>query len=68
MSENKDLVRVPTAQDKLRGEVEAIKRLLPVLSEAAPEIAQMRKRMFDEYLKVGFTPDQALQLCKTLTL
>ncbi|QXN72738.1 hypothetical protein RCZAHN_129 [Rhodobacter phage RcZahn] len=68
MSENKDLVKVPTAQDKLRGEVEAIRRLLPVLSEAAVEIAQMRKRMYDEYIRVGFTPDQALQLCKTLTL
>lgn len=68
MDDKPELTVIETAEDKLRGSVEAIKRLLPVLLEAAPEIAQMRKALYDEYIRVGFKPEEALNLCKTLTL
>lgn len=29
----------------------------------APGTAKFRKKLYDEYVAVGFTPDQALQLC-----
>jgi len=29
----------------------------------APSLARMRKKLFDEYVAVGFTVEQALQLC-----
>jgi len=37
---------------------------LPVLAESVRLNASLKKTVFDEYVKAGFTPAQALELCK----
>ena len=33
-----------------------------------PEIADLRKRLYDEHVRAGFTPEQALVLCQKVLL
>lgn len=33
------------------------------IHDTAPQLAKMRKRLYDEYKLAGFTEDQALTLC-----
>lgn len=51
--------------DKLKGVVEAFRRNLPLLIEDAKIRAQFRKTVYDEYIRLGFKPEQALELIKT---
>lgn len=62
------LVSLPTAEDELRGSIEAAKRIIPLLAEQAETIARARKLMFDAHVKVGFTEAQAIDLCKSFSL
>ena len=50
-------------KDDMRAEIEKMKRAVPILMEYAELIAQIRKAGYDAYIKQGFTPEQALQLC-----
>lgn len=68
MTDGPDLTVLPTAEDKLLGSFEEIKRLLPVMMGLAPQIAAMRKTLYDAYVAEGFTKEQALELCKSITL
>ena len=42
---------------------EELKRNLPYILARLPMIAQMRRAYFLEYVKAGFTEEQALKLC-----
>jgi len=54
--------------DEMKAAVEQLKRSLPMMVEHARIVAQMRWASFQAHLDQGFTPEQALELCKTLTI
>ncbi len=62
------LTTLSTARDKTQAEIEAMRRSLAAMLAAAPEIAAMKRRMYEEYMNVGFTKEEALVLCQKLTL
>lgn len=62
------LATLSTARDKTQAEIEAMRRSLAAMLAAAPEIAAMKRRMYEEYMNVGFTKEEALVLCQKLTL
>lgn len=37
-----------------------------ILAERAADMAYARRRLYDAYLMEGFTPEEALELCKIL--
>jgi hypothetical protein len=45
-------------------EMEKFARELPKLIQASGLIAQIRKGLYDAYIKEGFTKEEALELCK----
>jgi hypothetical protein len=51
-------------QDSLKGEVEKLRRVLPLLIENNKLVAKMRRAAYEAYIAEGFTEAQALQLCK----
>lgn len=51
---------IPTAADKLVGDVEAMKRSLPALIEVMQARAQMQRAHYVALLEAGFKPEQAL--------
>lgn len=55
-----------TSADKTKAEFEALRRTLRSMLAIATEVAQLRKVLYDEYVKVGFTPAQALILCEKI--
>ncbi len=60
---------IPTAQDKMLGEFENIRRLWVGIAENATQIAKTRRALYDAYLKEGFTQQEALDLVSgSLTL
>ena len=65
---NPKMTQLPTAYDEAQAEMESMKRAISAMLYVAPEIAAMKKKMYDEYLKVGFTKEEALALCQKMTL
>ena len=59
---------VPGSEDGLRADIESMKRTLPILAELGPQIASIRKALFDSYVEAGFSEAQALELCKNLII
>jgi len=60
---------IPTAgRDEMRATLEQMKRQLPVFLEYTQTLAKIRKTAFDAHVAEGFSEDQALELCKTLSL
>ena len=55
-------------KDKMRTSIEIMKRQLPMFIEHTTLIAKIRKAGYDAYIREDFSPDQALELCKTTTL
>ncbi len=66
MSDN--LTVVPGAEDDLRASVESLKRSLPIMAELGPQIALIRKTLFDAHVEAGFSEAQSLELCKSISL
>lgn len=52
----------------LMAAVMAMKRELPAYLEMASVMAEIRRAHYDAYIKKGFTPEQALDLAKKITL
>ena len=48
--------------------ITALKRELPEIIEHTATIAKIRKASYDAHIAQGFSPEQALELCKTITL
>jgi hypothetical protein len=55
-------------QDKLAAQVAELRGLLPARIEYQRIMARLQRSAFDAYLAEGFTPEQALELCKALKL
>ena len=55
---------IPGTGDEGRAALEQFKRDLPLYIEMQKAKASLTKATFDAYVKEGFTPDQALELCK----
>ncbi len=67
-NEMTDLTTIPGSEDDLRGAIEQMKRSLPLMAEVAPEIAALRWKLYNAHIEAGFTPAQALELSKSITL
>ena len=68
MSNNVKLMDIGD-KDKIRADIEKMKRDLPIFLELTSLTAQIRKASYDALIKEGFTEIQALELCKAgLTL
>lgn len=52
--------------DKLAADLERMKRNLPGTEEYLRLLARLHKAKYDALIEAGFTPDQALELCKVL--
>ena len=64
MADDERPVSIPTAQDKLLGDFENIRRYWIAIAEHAVQIAKTRRALYEAYLKEGFTEAQALELVK----
>lgn len=51
-------------RDQLKADLEKLKRQMPELIEYAAIRAGLMKASFDGLVGAGFTPEQALELCK----
>lgn len=60
-----ELVEIPKTEDtKLRAEIEQLRRILPLMAEHVGLVATLRINSYRAHIAAGFTPEQALQLCK----
>lgn len=64
MSEDRPTLLPNAERDKARAALEQLKRNLPFLLEHAAIMAGIRRAAFLAYVAEGFTPEQALELCK----
>jgi hypothetical protein len=64
MTDKPNIHALPSATDETQASVDAMIRILPILTRAASEIARYRKASYDAHIAAGFTPDQALILCQ----
>lgn len=55
-------------KNELFAAIEELKRNLPEITKQVLIIAEIRKANYDAHIEKGFTPEQALELCKTLAL
>lgn len=53
-----------TERDKLVAQVEQLKRTMPIMLEYAALNAQLKRAQYLAFVQQGFTPSQALELCK----
>jgi hypothetical protein len=52
--------------DQLKQAVELLADSFCQLAERSYDIAYARRKLYEAYLLEGFTPEQALELCKVL--
>lgn len=69
MNDDEDRIHsIPTVKDELMASYEEVRRSLGMMQSIAKEVAELKKEMYDEYIKAGFNEKQALELCQKLTL
>ena len=56
------IAQIPPASD-MKVAIAAIQRELPDLLKMAGIVAELRRESYKQYLKQGFTAEQALELC-----
>lgn len=59
-----NLTIMPVGSDKMRGELEAMRRNLPSLIEFYEIQAKLSMAKYKAFVAEGFTEAQALELCK----
>ena len=64
MSNVTELPNIET--DKFRAGIEALRRNMPLLIEHHQILAQIRRKAYEAYTAQGFTPEQSIELCKTM--
>ncbi|XWN29797.1 MAG: hypothetical protein ROR55_20170 [Devosia sp.] len=64
----KEFTVIPGAEDDLRANIEQVKRQLPMFAELSEQVAAVRKASFDAHVEAGFSEEQALELCKSMSL
>lgn len=67
VGEGPKLVTLPE-QDKLKAANEELKRLAPIMIEAAPYYAKIRRATYLALIAEGFTEAEALVLCQKTSL
>ena len=65
MSDNVSLIGTGD-KDEFIAAVESMKRTAETQKEYYKVLAESRKSSYDSHVANGFTPEQALELCKTL--
>ncbi len=55
-------------RDEMKANIEKMKRSLPAWVGYSAILAEARKISYDACIKQGFTPEQALELCKSMAL
>lgn len=68
MTEGPNIVGLPTKPDEIRAAVESLKRNAEAFMEMGVVMARIRRAHFTAYIAEGFTPAEALELCKKVTL
>lgn len=63
-----DIYTIPTKPDDVQAAIESMKRALPVYLELASINARIRSAHYKAYLAEGFSEEQALILCQSITL
>lgn len=58
------IVGLDTAPDELKGSIEKLRRILPDLIEHTKLVAKVKRAAYAAYIEEGFTPQEALELCK----
>ena len=57
----------PATKGVLQASLDEMRRNLPIMMEYQALLAEMRKASFDAHVDHGFTPEQALELCKKVS-
>jgi len=68
MTEGPNIVGLPTKPNEMRAAIEAIERDAEAFIEMGAVMARIRRAHFTAYIAEGFTPAEALELCKKVTL
>lgn len=68
MSDGPNIVGLPAKPDEIRAVVESLKRNAEAFMEMGIVMARIRHAHFKAYIAEGFTPAEALELCKKVTL
>lgn len=68
MNDGPNIVGLPTKPNEMRAAVESIKRDADAFIEMGQVMARIRRAHFTAYIAEGFTPTEALELCKKVTL
>lgn len=58
------VVDMPEGKNEMIAGIEMLKRNQPEMFEMISLVAAMKWHAFSEYTKAGFTPEQAIELCK----
>lgn len=58
------VIDMPTGPNEFKAGIEQLKRNEPDLVEMIGIVAGLKFQAFSRYVSAGFTPEQALELCK----
>lgn len=61
-----NLIEIPSSTDETKALLEVVKRGLDSQIELVGLIAKIRRAKYDAHIAEGFTPEQALEICKSI--